>query len=57
MYILVNSENIIVASAKNKPSEKESSANGHKIYEIESSEFNSEMIGEVLENFDVVEGT
>lgn len=55
MYILVNTENIIIASSRGKPDEGASSANGHRIYEIDDSEFNPEQIGEVLEDFDIVE--
>ena len=55
MYILVNKEKIITASAKNKPNEDVASANNLRVYEISDDEFNPEMIGEVLENFDMVE--
>jgi len=55
MYILVNQQNIIIGSAHNKPDESISSANGHRIYEIENTEFSPNMIGEVLEDFDIVE--
>ena len=55
MYILVNKNKIIVGSAVNKPSKESCSAAGYKIYEIDDSEFNIDMIGTELVSFDIVE--
>lgn len=55
MYILVNKDNIIVGSAFNKPSEFCCSKNMQRIYEIPDSEYNPDMIGSSLVEFDVVE--
>jgi len=55
MYILVNTKNVIVASSNRKPSEEMASANNQRVYELDDSEFNTEMIGSVLEDFILVE--
>ena len=55
MYILVNKDKIITASANNKVNEEVASSNNLRVYEISDDEFSPEMIGEVLENFDMVE--
>lgn len=55
MYILVNKENIIVASSKGKPSESDCSAKSLRIYDIVDEEFTPLMIGQVLKDFDIVE--
>lgn len=55
MYILVNDENIITASSTGKPSEAVCSANKLRIYEIEDDEYSPELIGQVLDDFEIVE--
>jgi len=55
MYILVNTENIIVASSKNKPDEAVSSAKGLRIYDVDDKDYSPTLVGQVLEDFDVVE--
>jgi hypothetical protein len=55
MYILVNSENIIVASSTNKPSEEDCSEKCLAIYKISKGEFSPLLIGKKLEDFDIVE--
>lgn len=55
MYILVNQENIIVASSTKKPSEADCSARGLVVYKIDSTEYSPTLIGQKLEDFDMVE--
>lgn len=55
MYIIVNKDNIIIASSKSKPSEEICSENSQRIYEVDDAEYDINMIGQVLEDFDVVE--
>lgn len=55
MYILVNENNTIVASSKNKPSEEVASAKRQRIYDVDDNEYDPTMIGQVLESFDIVE--
>lgn len=55
MFILVNSENIIVGSAVNMPSEKCCSKRGQKIYQIPDSEYRPDLIGNQLVSYDSVE--
>lgn len=55
MYILVNKENVIVASSTKKPSVADCSEKGLIIYKISSTEYDPTLIGQKLEEFDVVE--
>ena len=55
MYILVNQEDVIVASSTKKPSEIDCSEKGLNIYKISSSEYNPTLIGQKIENFEMVE--
>lgn len=57
MYILVNKENIIVASSKGKPCEAQASANNLRVYDVVDEEYTPTMIGQVLTNFSTVEIT
>lgn len=55
MYILVNSDNIIVGSAVNKPSTISCSKRGQKIFQIPDEEFDPSIIGSELVSYDTVE--
>lgn len=55
MYILVNSNNIIVGSAKNMPSESTCSKKGQKVYEIPDSEYDPSMINSSLKSFEIID--
>jgi len=55
MYILVNQQNIIVASSTNKPSEPDCSEKGLIIYKVAKSEYDPTLIGQQLDTFDTVE--
>lgn len=53
MYILVNKDNIIVGCAAKKVDEAQASTNGQRVFEIDSEDFDIEMIGQKLEDFDI----
>lgn len=54
MYILVNKDNIIVASAVNKPSEHSCSKKGQKVFQLPDAEYSPEMIGSELVSYDSI---
>jgi hypothetical protein len=55
MYILVNENKVIIASSTGKPSEEICSEKGIRIYELDDSEYSAEMIGNKLDDFEIVE--
>lgn len=55
MYILVNQQNIIVASSTNKPSVSDCSGKSLLIYKVPKNEYKPEMIGQKLDDFEIVE--
>jgi len=55
MFLLVNQNDIIIGSAMNKPSKSSCSSLGYRIYEIDKSEFFTEMVGTKLVDFEIVE--
>lgn len=55
MYILVNQEHIIVASSTRKPNESDCSSKGLMIYKLSEGEYNPTIIGQKLEDFEIVE--
>lgn len=57
MYILVNQDNVIVASSTKKPSEADCSERGLLIYKVSNEEYSPTLIGRKLEDFEIVERT
>lgn len=56
MYIIVRQlDNVVIGSAINPISIDDASAQGCLVYEIEDSEFTSELLGSTLDYFDVAE--
>jgi len=57
MYILVNRENVIVASSTKKPCVADCSEKGLMIYKVASEEYSPMLIGQKLDDFEAVERT
>jgi N-dimethylarginine dimethylaminohydrolase len=56
MYIMVRqTDRVIMGSAINPISNEHASAQGYEVYEIDDSEFTVDMLGSVLNNFELVE--
>jgi len=54
MYILIDENDVIVASSVNMPDISDCSGKGLKVFEIPNSEYTPELIGKKLEDFDIV---
>jgi len=55
MYILVNQDNIIVASSTKKPSVEDCSSKGLMVYKVSNEEYSPTLIGQKLDEFETVE--
>jgi hypothetical protein len=56
MYIMVRqSDRVIMGSAINPISKEHASAQGYEVYEIDDAEFRVDMLGSVLNYFELVE--